>query len=206
VPPYLKFRYLLDFVVATVFLLLLSPILVVTAGAIIVDGGPIFFRQERVGLNKRLYRVLKFRSMLVDADRYLDPLTHMPTRERITPVGRFIRKTSIDELPQLINVIVGDMALIGPRPVLPLFLPFMTLEESRRFSVKPGLTGWAQVNGRNSIRWSERFQLDLVYIEAASPKVDLGIVFKTIKIILNASDIARDRNADQVDDITNRKS
>ena len=202
---YLKIRYFTDMIVAAVALVLLSPILLVTALFISRDKGPVFFRQERVGLNKQRYRVFKFRSMIVDADRYLDPVTRMPTRDRITSVGRFIRKTSIDELPQLINIVIGDMALIGPRPVLPLFLPYMTEAEDRRFDVKPGLTGWAQVNGRNNIRWSERFKLDLFYIENAGFALDLKIVLKTIKIVLGSSDIAYDRNADQVDDITIRE-
>ena len=201
---YLRLRYLLDRVVALLALLILSPVLAVVAFLIARDGGPVFFLQERVGQNERIFRVFKFRSMIVDADRYLDE-RGMPTRERITPIGRFIRRSSIDELPQFLNVVRGDMALIGPRPILPRFLPYMRPEERRRAQIKPGLAGWSQVNGRNNVKWSERFRLDVYYMEHASPLLDLRIALKAIRIILRSEDIAHDRNALEVDDITIRE-
>lgn len=201
---YLRLRYLLDRLVAALALLVLSPLLIVVAILIARDGGPVFFFQDRVGQNAKIFKVFKFRSMIVDADNFLDE-RGMPTRERITPIGRFIRKMSIDELPQFLNVIIGDMALIGPRPILPRFLPFMHADERRRLDIKPGLAGWSQVNGRNNIRWSERFKLDVFYLENASLWLDLRITLKAIRIVLKSEDIAHDRNALDVDDITVRE-
>jgi lipopolysaccharide/colanic/teichoic acid biosynthesis glycosyltransferase len=200
---YLRIRYWFDRLAALLVFLILSPLLIITALFIMRDGGPVFFRQTRVGQNGDLYRVFKFRSMIVDADNYLDD-TGAPTRDRITPVGRFIRKTSIDELPQFLNILLGDMALIGPRPILPMFLPHMNDAEKQRLNGLPGITGWAQVNGRNMIKWSERFKLDVHYINNASLWLDIKIVAMTVQKILFASDIATDRNAAQVNDVTNR--
>lgn len=161
------------------------------------------FLQPRVGYNGQVFQIYKFRSMIVDADQFLDE-RGMPTRDRITPIGKTIRRTSIDELPQLLNVLKGDMAIIGPRPILPKMLPYMTKEERRRFSVRPGITGWAQVMGRNMIPWSRRFELDIAYVDTASPMRDLVILFMTAKRVISRSDIVQDRNTDQVDDVTNR--
>lgn len=200
---YLRVRYWFDRLAALLALLVLSPVFLITALLIARDGGPVFFRQTRIGRNGDLYRVFKFRSMIVNADDYLDD-TGAPTRDRITPVGRFIRKTSIDELPQFINILLGDMALIGPRPILPMFLPHMYDAEKQRMNALPGITGWAQVNGRNMIKWSERFKLDVHYINNASLWMDIRIVAMTVQKILFASDIATDRNTAQVNDVTNR--
>lgn len=200
---YLKARYVLDRILAAAALLVLSPLLLVVAVLVARDGGPVLFRQARLGRGAEEFEILKFRSMIVDADRYLDA-TGMPTCDRITPVGRILRKTSIDELPQFINIVRGDMALIGPRAILPEFLPHITDREKRRFRVLPGLSGWAQVNGRNSIKWSRRFELDNDYIDRAGPRIDLRIVYLTIVGVLMSKEISMDRNAAQVNDITIR--
>lgn len=201
---YLAFRYIIDSIVAAILLVLLSPILLIVAILIKRDGGPIFFRQERVGKNANIFRVFKFRSMIVDADDFLNDQGEA-TRDRITPIGKFIRRTSIDELPQFINILIGDMAMIGPRPILPKMLPFMTTAENDRFAVRPGITGLAQVNGRNNLIWSKRFIMDVEYTNNANVFLDFKIAFKTIWNVFTAKDISEDRNASKVDDITSRK-
>jgi undecaprenyl phosphate N,N'-diacetylbacillosamine 1-phosphate transferase len=203
IPSYLLFRYLFDFFVALFILVLASPIMLISALLVAVDGGPIFFRQTRVGTFGKSFKVFKFRSMIVNADDYLDE-RGLVTRERITKVGKFLRKSSIDELPQLFNILAGDMAIVGPRPILPRMLPFMTKQEKKRFNARPGITGLAQINGRNHAKWSKRFEMDVKYIDTASLFVDLLIVLKTVKMIITAADVSDDRNSDQVDDVTNR--
>jgi undecaprenyl phosphate N,N'-diacetylbacillosamine 1-phosphate transferase len=203
IPSYLLFRYLFDFFVALFILLLASPIMLISALLVALDGGPIFFRQTRVGTFGKSFKVFKFRSMIVNADDYLDE-RGLVTRERITKVGKFLRKSSIDELPQLFNILAGDMAIVGPRPILPRMLPFMTKQEKKRFNARPGITGLAQINGRNHAKWSKRFEMDVKYIDTASLFVDLLIVLKTVKMIITAADVSDDRNSDQVDDVTNR--
>jgi undecaprenyl phosphate N,N'-diacetylbacillosamine 1-phosphate transferase len=200
---YLLFRYLFDFFVALFILVLASPIMLISALLVALDGGPIFFRQTRVGTFGKSFKVFKFRSMIVNADDYLDE-RGLVTRERITKVGKFLRKSSIDELPQLFNILAGDMAIVGPRPILPRMLPFMTKQEKKRFNARPGITGLAQINGRNHAKWSKRFEMDVKYIDTASLFVDLLIVLKTVKMIITAADVSDDRNSDQVDDVTNR--
>jgi undecaprenyl phosphate N,N'-diacetylbacillosamine 1-phosphate transferase len=203
IPSYLLFRYLFDFFVALFILVLASPIMLISALLVALDGGPIFFRQTRVGTFGKSFKVFKFRSMIVNADDYLDE-RGLVTRERITKVGKFLRKSSIDELPQLFNILAGDMAIVGPRPILPRMLPFMTKQEKKRFNARPGITGLAQINGRNHAKWSKRFEMDVKYIDTASLFVDLLIVLKTVKMIITAADVSDDRNSDQVDDVTNR--
>jgi undecaprenyl phosphate N,N'-diacetylbacillosamine 1-phosphate transferase len=203
IPSYLLFRYLFDFFVALFILVLASPIMLISALLVTLDGGPIFFRQTRVGTFGKSFKVFKFRSMIVNADDYLDE-RGLVTRERITKVGKFLRKSSIDELPQLFNILAGDMAIVGPRPILPRMLPFMTKQEKKRFNARPGITGLAQINGRNHAKWSKRFEMDVKYIDTASLFVDLLIVLKTVKMIITAADVSDDRNSDQVDDVTNR--
>jgi undecaprenyl phosphate N,N'-diacetylbacillosamine 1-phosphate transferase len=200
---YLLFRYQFDFFVALFILVLASPIMLISALLVALDGGPIFFRQTRVGTFGKSFKVFKFRSMIVNADDYLDE-RGLVTRERITKVGKFLRKSSIDELPQLFNILAGDMAIVGPRPILPRMLPFMTKQEKKRFNARPGITGLAQINGRNHAKWSKRFEMDVKYIDTASLFVDLLIVLKTVKMIITAADVSDDRNSDQVDDVTNR--
>lgn len=200
---WLTIRRPLDFIGAAILFVLLLPILVFVSVIVRLDGGPILFLQPRVGRGEKVFYIYKFRSMIVDADDYLDE-SGMPTRERITPVGRLLRLTSIDELPQLINVLIGDMSLIGPRPILTSMLSHLTSEERKRFYIRPGITGLAQVVGRNTIPWSERFVLDLRYLETASPSLDFFILLQTAKRVLTSQGIVHDRNANEVDDVTNR--
>lgn len=194
-------KYGLDRVVATAVLVVLTPALAAIAVAIkIDDGGPVLFRQERLGLNGRPFRVLKFRTMVVDADRYLDAMGR-PTRERVTRVGRFLRSTSLDELPQLLNVIAGQMSLIGPRPALVSHLDRYTPAQRGRLRMKPGVTGLAQVTGRNSLPWSVRIELDNSYIDNYRPGLDAQILARTVYQVLTRSGVALDRNPETADDL-----
>jgi len=193
-----------DIITAAAGLICTSPILVFTAIFIKMDGGPIFFRQDRVGRHGEIFRVLKFRSMIVDADLCLDKDGN-PTRERITKVGKFIRKTSIDELPQFINILIGDMSVVGPRPILPIMLPYMTGQEKQRHTLRPGVTGLSQVKGRNFLKWSRRFHYDVIYVRRQTVCLDLWILWRTVKVVVFAEGIAHDRNPGQVNDITTRE-
>lgn len=181
-------KRLIDFCIVLTALLIIWPVLlVITIWLHFANkGAGAFFFQERPGKDEKIFKVIKFKSMTDerDADGNL-----LPDSVRLTKVGRFVRSTSIDELPQLINVLKGDMALIGPRPLLPKYLPYYTERENMRHSVRPGITGWAQVNGRNHVLWEERFELDVYYVEHVSLAVDIKIVFQTIKNILNKKDI-----------------
>jgi lipopolysaccharide/colanic/teichoic acid biosynthesis glycosyltransferase len=172
-----------DFIVALVGIILLSPILfLVIIGLYIANQGKPFFFQLRPGKNGAIFKIIKFKTMndKKDFDGKL-----LSDELRLTKMGKFVRKTSLDELPQLINVVMGDMSLIGPRPLLPQYLPLYTPEQNRRHEVKPGITGWAQVNGRNAISWDKKFELDVWYVNNISFKTDLKIllltVFKVIK-------------------------
>lgn len=201
--PWKYFKRPVETLICLLSLIVLSPLLLLVAAVIRSDGGPVFFMQERVGFNEKIFRIFKFRSMIVNADNFLDA-KGMPTRQRVTRVGMFIRKTSIDELPQLINVIRGEMSLIGPRPILPRMLTYLNDSERMRFSVRPGITGLAQVKGRNEMLWSKRFELDVIYATNLSLFADLKLVLLTIPKVFIQSNITTDRNATQVDDITNR--
>ena len=201
---YLVLRRIVDFTIAVLVLILISPLMIIVAIAISMDGGPVFFLQERLGLQAKPFRVFKLRSMIVDADRFLDA-SGVPLQKRTTAVGEFIRKTSIDELPQLLNVIRGEMGLIGPRPILPRMLPFMTDFELRRFEVLPGLTGLAQIRGRNHVPWSRRFKYDVFYVNKISFSFDTLIFWHTVKTVLFVKGIVTDRNSESVDDVTVRK-
>ena len=145
-----------------------------------------FFTQKRPGLHGKIFNVIKFKTMTDERDANGNLL---PESVRLTPVGSIIRKTSIDELPQLINVLKGDMSLIGPRPLLPKYLPLYNDEQRRRHDVRPGITGWAQVNGRNNISWTEKFKLDVWYVDNCSLWIDIKIIFLTIKNVLSSKDI-----------------
>lgn len=173
------FKRLLDFLIALVSIVLLFPLLILIAVVLIFanDGAGVFFFQERPGLNGKLFKVIKFKTMneSLDAEGNL-----LPDLLRITKVGRFIRNASLDELPQLFNVLKGDMALIGPRPLLTQYLPLYSKEQMRRHDVRPGISGWAQVNGRNTISWGEKFKLDVWYVDHLSFLLDLKILFMTI--------------------------
>lgn len=172
-----------DLIVASAMLLLLSPILGVVALLVRIKlGRPIFFRQERPGLNGEPFLMIKFRTMLDATDREGKLLSD---RERLTGFGRLLRSTSLDELPGLINVVRGNMSLVGPRPLLMQYLPLYSTEQARRHEVRPGLTGWAQVNGRNTLSWDEKFALDIWYVDHRSFALDMAILWRTaLKVLL----------------------
>ena len=177
------FKRLLDFCFSLVALICLSPLLlIVTIWLHFANkGAGAFFFQERPGKNEKIFKVIKFKSMTDERDAEGNLL---PDKDRITTVGKIVRKTSIDELPQLINVLKGDMALIGPRPLLPEYLPYYTKRESLRHTVRPGITGWAQVHGRNMIKWDDKLELDAYYAENLNLLLDIKIFFMTIKNVL----------------------
>ena len=156
-------------------------------------GAGAFFYQNRAGRGGKIFKVMKFKSMTDERDAEGKLL---PDAQRLTPIGRFIRKTSIDELPQLINVLKGDMALIGPRPLLPQYLPLYSPEQARRHEVRPGISGWAQVHGRNAISWTEKFKLDVWYVDHCTLWTDLKVIFITIKNVLTRKDINFDSAAE----------
>lgn len=175
-------KRLLDVTLATLVLLLFSIPLVVLALLIrICLGSPVFFRQPRPGLHGKPFRMLKFRTMTDARDEQGNLL---PDAQRLTPFGRWLRATSLDELPELWNVLQGDMSLIGPRPLLMEYLPLYTPKQFRRHEVRPGITGWAQVNGRNAVSWKEKFELDVWYVDNCSLWLDLKILFLTVKKVL----------------------
>ena len=190
---YLCIKRLLDIILAVLVLIITIPILIGAAIAIKLDStGPTFFLQQRVGKGGRRFIVYKFRTMLnKEAENcvYLDD-------QRMTKVGRLLRNTSIDELPQLINIIRGDMSFIGPRPLLADYLPYYTESEMKRHDVLPGISGWAQVNGRNSISWEKKFQYDLEYVDKVSLKLDFIIFKRTITRLIAMSDIEREHIQD----------
>lgn len=179
----------LDFSISLIAIICLSPVLLVLTIWLHFanKGAGAFFYQERPGKDEKIFKVIKFKSMTDerDADGNL-----LPNEQRITPIGRFIRKFSLDELPQLINVLKGDMAFIGPRPLLIRYLPLYNEEQHRRHEVRPGMSGWAQVNGRNNISWTEKFKLDVWYVDHVSFWVDIKIIFMTIKNVLSGKDVA----------------
>lgn len=182
------FKRLIDFCIVFTALLIIWPILLmITIWLHFANkGAGAFFFQERPGKNEKIFKVIKFKSMTDERD--LDG-NLLPDKDRITAVGRFVRKTSIDELPQLINVLKGDMALIGPRPLLPEYLPYYTEREQLRHTVRPGITGWAQVNGRNNVTWDQKLELDAYYVEHLSFAMDVKVLFTTIKNVLGGKDV-----------------
>lgn len=181
-------KRVLDFTIVLCALIVISPILlVITVWLHFANkGAGAFFTQARPGKNGKIFRVIKFKSMTDERDKDGNLL---PNEQRITKVGAFIRKTSIDELPQLINVLKGDMALIGPRPLLPQYLPLYSKEQARRHEVRPGITGWAQVNGRNAISWTRKFELDVWYVDHISFMLDMKIIYCTVMKVLKRTDI-----------------
>ena len=184
----------LDFVLVLRVLAVIWPILLLISLWLHFanKGAGAFFTQERPGRNGKIFKVIKFKTMTDerDADGNL-----LPDAERLTPVGRFVRSTSIDELPQLINVLKGDMALIGPRPLLVQYLPLYSKEQARRHEVRPGITGWAQCHGRNSISWTEKFKLDVWYVDHCSLITDIKVIFITIKKVLLRDGISQEGQA-----------
>ena len=187
----LYFKRLLDFLIVLTALLLIWPILLL----IIIflhfanKGAGVFFTQDRTGKNARIFKAIKFKTMTDERDAEGNLL---PDEVRLTKVGRIVRSLSIDELPQLFNVLKGDMALIGPRPLLPKYLPLYSKEQFRRHEVRPGITGWAQVNGRNNISWQKKFELDVWYVDHLSFALDARIFFLTIRKVFMREDIAKD--------------
>lgn len=173
-------KRLIDFIVVLGVLVVIWPILLIMTLWLhfVNKGAGAFFTQERPGKNGKIFKVIKFKTMTDERDVEGKLL---PDAERLTKVGRFVRSTSADELPQLLNVLKGDMSLIGPRPLLPQYLPLYSKEQARRHEVRPGITGWAQVNGRNAISWTKKFELDVWYVDHCSFLLDLRIIFLTIK-------------------------
>ncbi len=191
------FKRTLDFLFVLCVLLFLWPfLLLITLWLHFANhGAGAFFTQERTGKGAKRFKVIKFKTMTDERDAEGNLL---PDAERLTKVGRFVRSTSLDELPQLINVLKGDMALIGPRPLLPKYLPLYSKEQFRRHEVRPGITGWAQINGRNNISWKRKFELDVWYVDHCSFLLDLKIVFLTIKKVLFREDISKEGEATTV--------
>lgn len=182
------FKRVFDFIIVLIAIICISPFMLVIMLWLYFanKGAGVFFAQERPGKDGKIFKVLKFKSMTDERDANGKLL---PDMQRITKVGKFVRSTSIDELPQLFNVLKGDMALIGPRPLLVQYLPLYSPEQARRHEVRPGITGWAQVNGRNTISWAEKFKLDVWYVDHCTLWIDMKIIFITIKKVLCRSDI-----------------
>ena len=171
-------KRVLDFLISGLALIILSPVLLVVAILVRTKlGSPVIFHQERPGKNEKIFTLCKFRTMTDERDEQGNLL---PDSVRLTKFGKFLRATSLDELPELWNIFKGDMSIVGPRPLLVRYLPYYTEEERRRHSVRPGLTGLAQVNGRNALNWEDRFAYDLEYVEHCSLGMDISILFKTV--------------------------
>ncbi|WP_418603865.1 sugar transferase [Hwangdonia sp.] len=189
------FKPILDFLVSIILITLLSPIIIITTILLwFANSGKPFFLQKRPGKNEKIFNIIKFKTMTdkTDSEGKL-----LPDSDRLTSIGMFVRKASIDEIPQLFNVIKGDMSIIGPRPLLPQYLPYYTKEERKRHHVKPGITGLAQVNGRNYLDWVPRLKLDVEYVNTVSFKVDFNILMKTIYKVLASKDVAIDATKSQ---------
>lgn len=181
-------KRLLDFIIALTVLLLIGWFLIIIWIWLTIanKGAGALFIQERPGYHKKIFKVIKFKTMTDERDSEGNLL---PDAQRLTKIGKFIRSTSIDELPQLINVIKSDMSLIGPRPLLVQYLPLYKAEQARRHEVRPGITGWAQVNGRNTISWNEKFKFDVWYVDHISLLLDFMIIFRTVKNVIARKDI-----------------
>lgn len=186
-------KRLLDFSLSLIGLCVLSPVLLILTilGAIIMKGNP-FFTQQRPGRYEKIFKLIKFRTMTCEKDKDGNLL---PDEQRLTKYGRFLRSTSLDELPELINILVGHMSIVGPRPLLVRYLPRYNAQQRRRHDVRPGLTGWAQANGRNALSWEEKFQLDVWYVENVRFSVDVKTLFLTAKNVLRREGISSDTSA-----------
>jgi undecaprenyl phosphate N,N'-diacetylbacillosamine 1-phosphate transferase len=181
------FKKNIDFSFAIIGLLLFSPLfIIVTIGLYFANQGKPFFFQLRPGKNGKIFKIIKFKTMNDKKDELENSLTD---DQRLTKIGKLVRKTSLDEIPQLINVIKGDMSLIGPRPLLPEYLPLYNEKQNRRHEVKPGITGWAQVNGRNAISWQQKFEYDVWYVENLNFFLDIKILFLTVKKVFKSEGI-----------------
>ena len=188
------FKRVIDFTIALIVLLIIWPILLVVYIWLTIanKGAGALFLQERPGLHGKIFRVIKFKTMTDERDAEGNLL---PDADRLTKVGRFVRSTSIDELPQLINVLKGDMALIGPRPLLVQYLPLYNKEQARRHEARPGISGWAQCHGRNAISWTEKFKLDVWYVDHCSLLTDLKVIFITLKKVVVRDGISAEGQA-----------
>ena len=197
----LFFKRVIDFTIVFMALLVIWPFLLIIYVWLTIanKGAGAIFYQERPGKDGKIFKVMKFKSMTDERDAEGNLL---PDAERLTKVGKFVRSTSIDELPQLINVLKGDMALIGPRPLLVQYLPLYSKEQARRHEVRPGITGWAQVNGRNHCKLSKKFEYDVWYVDNCTFKTDLQIIYKTLMNVLSRKDIGEGaENMSEVDDL-----
>ena len=182
-----------DFFIALFLIIILSPIILLTSILLfLANNGKVFFFQQRPGLNNKPFMIVKFKTMRDAFDSTGNP---MPDEERLTRIGQFVRSTSLDELLQLVNVIKGDMSLVGPRPLLMQYLPRYSPEQAKRHNVKPGITGWAQVNGRNAISWEQKFKYDSEYVNNQSFLLDNKILFMTIISVINRKGISADGQA-----------
>ncbi len=181
------FKPFVDFFIALISLIILSPLFLLVAVLLTLanKGNPFFF-QQRPGRNEKIFKIVKFRTMTNTRDKNGRLL---PDAERLTKIGKLVRKTSLDEIPQLINVIKGEMSLIGPRPLLPEYLPLYNDWQKKRHEVRPGITGWAQVNGRNSLDWNKKFEMDVWYVNNVNFPLDLKILFKTIEKVIKSEGI-----------------
>lgn len=188
------FKRIIDFCVALVALVCISPVLIVVAIWLHFanKGAGAFFLQERPGWHGKIFKIIKFKTMTDERDAEGNLL---PDADRLTKVGRFVRSTSIDELPQLINVLKGDMSLIGPRPLRDFYLPLYSKEQMRRHEVRPGITGWAQCHGRNAITWTEKFKLDVWYVNNLSFLLDIKIIISTIQIVFSGKGVSQEGHA-----------
>lgn len=185
-------KRLFDIFVALTLLLLLLPILLVVALLIRINlGGPILFSQDRPGLNGKIFKMYKFRSMSNEQDQHGNLL---PDEVRLTKFGKALRASSLDELPELVNILKGDMSLVGPRPLLVEYLPLYNQQQARRHEVRPGITGWAQINGRNSVSWEQKFALDVWYVENQSFFLDIKILFMTFFKVLKKDGISQEQH------------
>lgn len=181
------FKRLFDIIVVIISLPLTIPLVILTYAIVLIRmGHPVIFIQERPGLEGRIFKMYKFRTMLIQNTNELEA----PDRDRITSLGKFLRSTSLDELPELFNVLKGDMSLVGPRPLLIEYLKLYDSYQARRHEVRPGITGWAQVNGRNALSWDEKFKLDIWYVDNMSFLLDLKILSMTVKKVLKREDIS----------------
>ena len=189
----ISFKRFFDIFAATIALILLFPVMILVHYKIAKNlGKPVLFKQKRPGLHGKIFNMIKFRSMKDGSDENGNIL---PDSERLTPFGEKLRSSSLDELPGLWCVIKGDMSLVGPRPLLVEYLPLYSLEQNRRHEVRPGITGWAQVNGRNAISWQQKFELDVWYVDNQSFWLDIKILFLTVKKVFSQSDINADGEA-----------
>lgn len=183
----------LDFILSLLAIIILSPILLIVALLVRIKlGAPVIFKQKRPGLHEMIFTLYKFRTMTDKKDKDGNLL---PDDQRLTKFGKLLRSTSLDELPELFNILKGDMSIVGPRPLLVKYLPLYNEHQKHRHDVRPGFTGWAQCNGRNAISWEEKFDLDIYYVKHVSFRLDLSIIFKTIKIVFLREGISSDTSA-----------